>query len=32
MMAVRTVVDKLERLLPDTEWPLPKYRDMLFVK
>jgi glutamine synthetase len=32
MAAVRVVVDQLERLLPDSEWPLPKYRDMLFVK
>jgi glutamine synthetase len=32
MTAVRQVVDRLERVLPDHEWPLPKYRDMLFVK
>jgi glutamine synthetase len=32
MNAVRQVVDKLERVLPDHAWPLPKYRDMLFVK
>jgi glutamine synthetase len=32
MTAVRVVVDKLERVLPDHSWPLPKYRDMLFVK
>jgi glutamine synthetase len=32
MAAVRLVVDKLERVLPDHSWPLPKYRDMLFVK
>ena len=32
MTAVRQVVDKLERVLPDHSWPLPKYRDMLFVK
>jgi glutamine synthetase len=32
MAAVRSVVDKLERVLPDHSWPLPKYRDMLFVK
>jgi glutamine synthetase len=32
MAAVRKVVDRLERVLPDSDWPLPKYRDMLFVK
>ncbi|HEY8469256.1 MAG TPA: hypothetical protein VIL18_06415, partial [Longimicrobiales bacterium] len=32
MQAVRTVVDKLERVLPDDVWPLPRYREMLFVK
>jgi glutamine synthetase len=28
---VRRVVDHLERVLPDDLWPLPRYRDMLFV-
>ena len=32
MAEVRRVVDMLERVLPDHGWPLPKYRDMLFVK
>ena len=32
MAAVRAVSDKLERILPDDLWPLPRYRDMLFVK
>ncbi len=32
MAAVRDVVDRLERLVPDDLWPLPRYRDMLFVK
>jgi glutamine synthetase len=32
MAGVRHVVDLLERVLPDHDWPLPKYRDMLFVK
>src|SRR5690606_5991573 len=32
MKAVRAVVDKLERMLPDDLWPLPRYREMLFVK
>jgi glutamine synthetase len=32
MTAVRDVVDRLERLVPDDLWPVPTYRDMLFVK
>ncbi len=32
MNDVRAVVDKLERVIADHEWPLPRYRDMLFVK
>jgi len=32
MTAVRDVVDRLERLVPDDLWPFPTYRDMLFVK
>src|SRR5205823_1210893 len=32
MTNVRAVVDKLERLVPDDLWPLPRYRDMLFIK
>jgi glutamine synthetase len=32
MNAVREVADKLERILPDDFWPLPTYREMLFVK
>jgi glutamine synthetase type III len=32
MAEVRRIVDALERMLPDHDWPLPKYRDMLFVK
>ena len=32
MAAVRDVVDRLERVVPDDYWPLPRYRDMLFVK
>lgn len=31
-LAVRIVVDKLERVVPDDFWPLPTYREMLFVK
>ena len=29
---VREVADKLERIVPDDLWPLPKYSEMLFVK
>ena len=31
MTAIRPIVDSLERLLPDWAWPLPKYREMLFI-
>ncbi|HEU0052532.1 MAG TPA: hypothetical protein VFQ39_05115, partial [Longimicrobium sp.] len=32
MAAVRAAVDRLEKTVPDDYWPLPTYRDMLFVK
>jgi len=32
MTAVRDVADRLERIVPDDYWPVPTYRDMLFVK
>ncbi|MEX2111777.1 MAG: glutamine synthetase III [Pirellulales bacterium] len=32
MKAVRDVADKLELLVADDLWPLPSYREMLFVK
>jgi glutamine synthetase len=32
MAAVRSVADRLEKVVPDDLWPLPTYRDMLFVK
>jgi glutamine synthetase len=32
MLAVRTVADKLERIVADDLWPLPKYAEMLFIK
>ncbi|MES1193782.1 MAG: glutamine synthetase III [Solirubrobacterales bacterium] len=32
MTAVRTVADKLERIVADDLWPLPKYSEMLFIK
>ena len=28
---LRAVVDRLEGLIPDQSWPLPKYREMLFI-
>jgi glutamine synthetase len=32
MRDVRRAADKLEKVVPDDFWPLPTYRDMLFVK
>ena len=32
MIGVRSVVDKLEKVLPDDLWPLPRYREMLFIR
>jgi glutamine synthetase len=32
MAKVRSVADRLEKVVPDDLWPLPTYRDMLFVK
>jgi glutamine synthetase len=32
MAAVREVADKLERIVADDLWPLPKYSEMLFIK
>jgi glutamine synthetase len=26
------VADKLERIVPDDLWPLPKYSEILFIK
>jgi glutamine synthetase len=31
MVAVREVCDKLELVIDDGLWPLPKYREMLFL-
>lgn len=28
---MRVIVDSLEQIVPDGEWPLPKYREMLFL-
>jgi glutamine synthetase len=32
MGAVRTVADRLEKVVPDDTWPLPKYSEVLFIK
>jgi glutamine synthetase len=32
MAAVREVADRLERIVPDERWPLPKYSEILFIK
>ena len=31
MIDLRLVVDALEKIVPDELWPLPKYREMLFI-
>ena len=31
MQALRLAVDGLEKKVSDARWPLPKYRDMLFL-
>jgi glutamine synthetase len=32
MDATREVADRLERIVADDLWPLPKYSEMLFIK
>ena len=32
MDAVRSAADGLEGIVPDDQWPLPSYRDMIFVR
>jgi glutamine synthetase len=32
MARTRAVADKLERIVPDDLWPLPKYAEILFIK
>jgi glutamine synthetase len=32
MSRVRAACDRLERMVPDDLWPLPRYREMLFVR
>jgi glutamine synthetase len=29
---IRYAVDKLELIIDDDEWPLPKYRELLLIK
>ena len=32
MAELRKVADKIETIVPDDLWPLPTYREMLFIK
>jgi glutamine synthetase len=32
MTAVRTAADRLEKVVSDDLWPLPKYAEILFIK
>jgi glutamine synthetase len=32
MEAVREAADRLERIVADDLWPLPKYSEILFIK
>ena len=32
MVALREIADQVESILPDDLWPLPTYREMLFIK
>jgi glutamine synthetase len=32
MERVRVAADKLEKIVPDDLWPLPKYAEMLFIR
>ncbi len=32
MDTVREIADKLERVVADNLWPLPKYSEILFIK
>jgi glutamine synthetase len=32
MNNVRAVADRLEKIIPDDTWPLPKYSEVLFIK
>jgi glutamine synthetase len=32
MADVRAIADRLEKVVPDDLWPLPKYSEILFIK
>jgi glutamine synthetase len=32
MLKVRAACDRLERMVPEDLWPLPRYREMLFIR
>jgi glutamine synthetase len=32
MLELRKISDKLETIVPDDLWPLPTYREMLFIR
>ena len=32
VLALREIADQIEVILPDDLWPLPTYREMLFIK
>jgi glutamine synthetase len=32
MGKLRTLADQLETMVDDSEWPLPKYREILFLQ
>jgi glutamine synthetase len=32
MEGVRSIADRLERIVADDLWPLPRYSEMLFIK
>jgi glutamine synthetase len=32
MLSLRETADQIESILPDDLWPLPTYREMLFIK
>ena len=32
LAVIRTVVDSLEAICPDEDWPMPTYEEILFIK
>jgi glutamine synthetase len=32
MLSIREAADTLEGLVPDDQWPLPTYQEMLFIR